>query len=141
MKQEECRKIVLEGAKLELLIHQLEDVVHAITQASWVKRNPYIHSRMITKKLKEFDCQLEACIEQIVKYTGLVASKGISKEKELLAYYYVYEFLFSFHDEIRRQENIHLLLIRNASILAQFERFFEYSKRFIDYQSQKMTIL
>lgn len=135
------RNILLRGSSLSVLTKALEQTIMHLIQEPWYRRNPYIHSSKVKCLIEEMDDLIEQIIHTILDYSALLGKACICEDKELHAYYYVYQFLFSFQDEIRRQENIHLLLIRNASLIEQFEHFFNYTKRFVDYQSQKLANL
>ena len=141
MEEQVEKTLILKGSTLKVYAHALHETYLRIVDEPWYKRNPYLRSASMKRRIEEMDDLIMQLISILLDYSALLSKSKVCKEKELGAYYYVYQFLFSYQDELKRQENIHLLLIKSASLMEQFEHFFDYTNRFVDYQSQKLTNL
>ena len=80
-------------------------------------------------------------VDALLSYTALLSTSGLCAKKELHAYFFMYDFLFQFHDDIIRQEYAHRLLTRDVELTSRFYEFFRYSEQFIANQEKKYKIL
>ena len=104
-------------------------------------RNPYIRSNQAKKHLQALNQSVEQCVDALLSYTALLSTSGLCAKKELHAYFFMYDFLFQFHDDIIRQEYAHRLLTRDVELTSRFHEFFGYSEQFIANQEKKYKIL
>lgn len=135
------RKIYIEGAKLKLYVNDLKKQLEQLQHAPFWDRNPYIRSNQAKKHLQALNQSVEQCVDALLSYTALLSTSGLCAKKELHAYFFMYDFLFQFHDDIIRQEYAHRLLTRDVELTSRFHEFFRYSEQFIANQEKKYKIL
>ena len=135
------RKIYIEGAKLKLYVNDLKKQLEQLQHAPFWDRNPYIRSNQAKKHLQALNQSVEQCVDALLSYTALLSTSGLCAKKELHAYFFMYDFLFQFHDDIIRQEYAHRLLTRDVELTSRFYEFFRYSEQFIANQAKKYKIL
>ena len=98
----------------------------------------YTHLDVYKRQLNQ---SVEQCVDALLSYTALLSTSGLCAKKELHAYFFMYDFLFQFHDDIIRQEYAHRLLTRDVELTSRFHEFFRYSEQFIANQEKKYKIL
>lgn len=135
------RQVHLEGAKLSLYVKTMKQQLEVLQHAPLWDRNPYIRSTQAKKNLKALKESVEQCVDVLLSYTALLSANQICDKKELHAYFFVYDFLFQFHDDIMRQEYAHRLLLRDVELTSRFYEFFRYSEQFIVQQEKNVAAL
>lgn len=130
-KREQYEDVLRKGHILDIYVQVLEQNVKTVCEASFADRNPYFRSKRAKQNLQALVDTLQQCQDAIVLYMAALANVQLCSKQEQYAYYMIYQFLFDFHDDIKKQEWMHLLLIRDASCRKMFEIFIAYTQAFI----------
>lgn len=126
------------GDELAIYVLQMRQNLEAVQHASLWDRNPYWRSKRAKDHLKTLENSVDQCVTTILHYTAALAKQHIASSMELKGYFFMYDFLFRFHDGIIRQELEHCILTKDIEITAKFYQFFEQSDAFIRLQKQKI---
>lgn len=115
------------GKTLVKELHILCDYVRICGEGNFLARNPYWHSKKTKQCLAAIYASIDRSIEYILLFTAAYA-KLEQTSIQLQAYYETYHFLFDFHDEIRKFEYEHLILLRDKDTLAKFQKLLYQSE-------------
>lgn len=129
------------GALLKIYIQALKQNIKILTQASLFHRNPYFRSRLAKQHMQAVLDAIQHCQDTIFLYMASLAKLQLCSKCEIHAYFFVYQFLFNFQDDIKKQECMHMLFIRNSLLLEEFDTFMIYTKEFISMQEAKIKEL
>lgn len=118
--------------ELYIYVLQLKQSVEQCQHASLLHRNPYVRSHQAKENLKAIEENVQSCVDTILNYVAVLAKYHLCERTQLNAYFFIYQFLFDFHDGIKKQELEHRILIRDVEITSRFHRFFVYTLDFIE---------
>lgn len=108
-------------------LHILWDYVCICGEGNVLSRNPYWHSKKTKQCLAAIYASIDRSIEAILLFTAAYV-KLKNSEIRLQAYYETYQFLFDFHDDIKKYEYEHRILIRDQDMLAKFKKLLYQSE-------------
>lgn len=132
------QEVLNKGRVLKVYIQELKQNVETVCQASFIHRNPYIRTRRAKQHIQALFDAIQHCQDSIFLYIAELAKLEVCQKQEINAYFFIYRFLFDFQDDIKKQEWLHLLMIRNVTCMEKFKTFISYSMSFI--QQQEDTI-
>ena len=135
------RALLLEASKLTLYVKSLRQSLITLQHAPLWDRNPYIRSANAKQHLKALQEDIAQCVDSLLCFGAMLEKAHVCDSKELHAYFFVYEFLFAFKDDILKQEYAHRLFIRDVELTTKFYKFFDYSKLFIEKQEARINAL
>lgn len=126
------------GQLLRLYVQQLKANIEHTQKAGMIHRNPYLHSRKAKENLKMVQDSAGQCLETIFLYVASLAREGICDKSELNEFFFQYEILFGFQENVKKYELQHLILMKDQVFTAKLYKFILYSEYFINRQEQKI---
>lgn len=131
-------EILQMGNLLRLYVQQFQANIDHTQQASLLHRNPYLHSRKAKENLKMIQDSCSQCLDTIFLYVALLAKEHLCDKKELREFFFQYEVLFGFQEDVKKFELQHLLLIKDQELTAKLYKFILYTEYFICLQEDKI---
>lgn len=131
MNEKEYERAVSLKEELHIYVLQLKQSVEQCQHASLLNRNPYVRSHQAKENLKAIEDNVHSCVDTILNYVAVLAKYHICDRTQLNEFFFIYQFLFDFHDGIKKQELEHRLFIRDVEITSRFHRFFDYTLDFL----------
>lgn len=135
-KTEEYADVLCKGAVLRIYVQTLKQNLNAVCEAEIIHRIPYFRTKKAKQNLQALIDSLQHCQDAIFLYLAALAKTQLCVKQEQTAYFMIYRFLFDFHDEILKQEWLHLLLIKDDSSMKTVERFITYTEEFVKRQER-----
>lgn len=109
--------------RMEVYLLELRQNLTQLQAASFLHRNPYLHSYKARQHIKAFTESMQHCLDTWLLFSGAICKEQSLDEKTLQGYHALCQILFEYQDGVRKQEIIHLLLLRDSETTQRLLRF------------------
>lgn len=131
MDEQERTYITKIKKELQASVLEVKHSLVACQHASLLDRNPYLRTSKAKKNVTQLEQSIHRCLDALLQFSAVLAKYELCERQKMHSYFFTYQFLFDFHDGIKKQELIHQILIKNIELTSHFYTFFDATWKMI----------